>query len=300
MMQKKVLCFLTGILLLINAPVFSQDLMNMLDENDPPKKELVNATFKTTRLVNGQSVENPADGVLVFIISHRFGRVNQGAYDLFGLDQATMRLGLEYGINDRLAVGFGRSTHQKTIDGFLKFKILRQSIGEQAMPVSLSYFGSMAINTLKWQEPTRKNYESSRYSYVHQLLIARKFNNRLSIQLTPTLVHKNLVPLKNDQNDIFATGFGGRFKITNRTSVNAEYFWLLPGTTADNYQNCLSLGIDIETGGHVFQLIFSNAQPQFERAFITETTGDWTKGDIFFGFNLTRVFTIKKPKTFRE
>jgi hypothetical protein len=298
-MHTRILTAVGFLLVFFSAPAFSQDLMDLLNDSTDKKNELVEATFKTTRLVNGQSIENPANGVLVFIISHRFGKLNQGAYELFGLDQATMRLGLEYGFNDRLALGVGRSTYQKTVDGFLKFKILRQSKGERAMPVSLSYFASMAINNLKWTDPERTNYETSRYSYVHQLLLARKFSNRLSLQLTPTLVHRNLVPTKNDENDVFATGIGGRFKITNRTSVNAEYFYLLPGTTADAYQDCLSVGFDIETGGHVFQLIFTNGQPQFERAFITETQGDWTKGDIFFGFNLTRVFTIKKPKAFK-
>lgn len=299
-MGKKIFYCLIPLLALIWKTSTAQDFMDLLDDASASDKELVSATFKTTRLLNGQSIENPANGVLVFIISHRFGRLNQGAYELFGLDQSTIRLGLEYGVNDRLAIGIGRSSYQKTVDGFLKFKILRQSKGKGAMPVSLSYFASMAINTLKWQDPTRKNYETSRYSYVHQLLLARKFNRQLSVQLTPTLVHRNLVPLSTDQNDVLATGIGGRYKITNRTSLNAEYFYLLPGKTADEFDNCLSLGFDIETGGHVFQLIFTNGQPQFERAFITETKGDWLKGDIFFGFNITRVFTVKKPRTLKE
>ncbi|MHC1707667.1 MAG: DUF5777 family beta-barrel protein [Bacteroidales bacterium] len=288
------------IFLFYSSQSFSQDLMDLLEDGSEKKTELVEATFKTTRLVNGQSIENPANGVLVFIISHRFGKINQGAYEMFGLDQAFMRLGFEYGVDDRLAVGIGRSTYQKTVDGFLKYKILRQSKGDKAMPFSLTYFAAMTVNTLKWADPDRTNYETSRYAYVHQLLLAKKINREISLQFTPTLVHRNLVPTKADENDVFAAGFGGRLKLTNRTSVNAEYFYILPGTTADDFKNSLSLGFDIETGGHVFQLIFSNGQHQFERAFITETQGDWTKGDIFFGFNLTRVFTVKKPKAFRE
>ncbi len=277
----------------------AQDINDLLNDENDNKPELVTATFKTTRLINGQSIENPANGVLMFLISHRFGRLNQGAYELFGLDQSTIRLGFEYGVNDRLAVGIGRSSHQKTVDGFLKFKILRQTKGTGAMPVSLSYFSSMAINTLKWQYPERKNYETSRYSYVHQLLAARKMSNSLSLQITPTLVHKNLVPTVNDKNDIFACGLGGRMKLTNRTSLNAEYWWVDPNASSVEYEPCFSLGFDVETGGHVFQLIFTNGQPQFERAFITETSGSWDEGDIYFGFNISRVFTLKKPKSYK-
>ena len=149
------------------------------------------------------------------------------------------------------------------------------------------------LNSLRWADNTRKNYFSSRLSYVAQVLIARKFSNAFSLQLTPTMVHKNLVATREEQNDIFTIGAGGRLKVTQRTTLNAEYFYLLPGNTADNYRNCLSIGCDIETGGHVFQFRLTNAQPMFERGFITETTGEWGKGDIYFGFIINRVFTLK-------
>ncbi|HRY32345.1 MAG TPA: DUF5777 family beta-barrel protein [Bacteroidales bacterium] len=297
--MKKAMCLIAGMLSILTLHTGAQDLLDLLDEG-PAKPEVVTATFKTTRLVNGQSIENPANGVLVFIISHRFGRLNQGAYELFGLDQSTIRFGLEYGVNDRLALGLGRSSYQKTFDGFLKYRILRQSSGKGSMPVSLSLFSSMAINSLKWQVPERKNFQTSRYSYVHQLLLARKFSNRLSLQLTPSLIHKNLVPTEDDKNNLFAAGLGGRFKLTNRTTFNAEYWYLLPDQTTLDVKNCLALGLDVETGGHVFQLMVTNAQPQFERAFITETQGNFFKGDLYFGFNITRVFTLKKPKEFSE
>jgi hypothetical protein len=205
---------------------------------------------------------------------------------------------LEYGVTDKLEVGLGRSTYQKTIDGFVKYKILRQN--NMKMPMSISYFGSLAINTLKWEDPTRDNFFSSRLSFVNQLLIARKFNNNLSLQIMPSFVHKNLVKRVIDQNNIFALGGGGRYKLTKRLSVNAEYYHLLPGQTADDFDNSLSLGVDIETGGHVFQLFFTNSQPLFERGFIAETQGKWNKGDVFFGFNIIRTFTVVKPKVFRK
>ena len=275
------------------------DLMGMLDDNEP-ETEYAYATFKTTRVISGHSVESPSYGVLQFIVSHHFGRINQGLYNFFGLDQATIRLGLHYGITDRLAIGIGRSSYQKTVDGYIKYKFLRQSSGKKNMPVTVSYFAASDINTLRWQKPERDNLFSSRVSYVHQLLIARKFNNKLSLQLSPSLVHKNLVESSDDSNDIISTGIGGRYKITNSLSINAEYFHVFTESAAEKSENALAIGVDLETGGHVFQLHLTNAQPMFERGFITETQGKWSNGDIYFGFNINRVFTIQKPKEFEE
>lgn len=274
------------------------DLMNMLDDGSQTTNYTY-ATFKTTRVVIGQSIENPASGNLNFVISHHFGHLNEGAYELFGLDKSTIRLGLEYGINDRFAIGLGRSTYQKTVDGSLKYKVLRQSTGKRNMPISLSYYGSITMNTLKWADPERKNYFSSRLSYIHQLLIARKINDRISMQLTPSIVHKNLVPKIQDPNTIYVMGAGGRVKLTNRMSLNVEYHHILSSQTSKDFDNSLSIGFDIETGGHVFQLFFTNSQPLFERGFLTETLGTWRKADIYFGFNISRSFVIKKPKSFR-
>lgn len=295
---------LVFILLLSSFCLYAQeDLMELFDE-DEETVEYAYATFKTTRIINSQSIENPANGVLLFLIQHRFGRLNTGLYELFGLDQATIRLGLEYGITDRLAVGVGRSSFQKTYDGFLKYKILRQSSGAKKMPISLTYYAGLDINSLKWSDmgvdENRTNHFSSRMAFTHQLLIARKFSNRFSLQLMPTLVHKNLVPSTEDENDIFSMGVGGRIKFTNRTSLTAEYYYVLPNQVSWEYDNSLSIGFDIETGGHVFQLVFSNSVAMFERGFVNETQGKWANGDVYFGFNISRVFTIKKPASFKE
>lgn len=270
--------------------VYSQDLLENLEEEST---DYTTATFKTTRIINGHSVENVAGGVLDFRISHRFGAIDQGLYDLFGLDAATMRLGFEYGLTDRLMVGVGRSTYEKSYDGFLKYKILRQSKGKVNMPVTMSYFASTSINTLKWADPNRKNYFTSRLSYVHQLIVGRKLNGTTSVQITPSFVHRNLIKNNTVKNDVFAIGFGGRQKLNSRISLNAEYFYVLPNQISPEFKNSLSVGFDIETGGHVFQLQFTNSTPQIEKGFIAETTGDWLKKGIHFGFNLSRVFTVK-------
>lgn len=283
------------LLLSFNFEGRGQDLMDLFGEEEPVT-EYAFATFKTTRIVNGQSIENPPHGELKFVVSHHFGRLNEGAYNLWGLDQSTIRLGLEYGVTERLAMSVGRSSFEKTFDAFAKYKILRQSSGAKQMPISFSVFSGIYLNSLEWRYPDRVNYFSSRLSYVSQLLIARKFSNTFSLQITPTIVHKNLVETTTDPNDIFALGAGGRVRLTNRITFNAEYYYLLTKKTAQNFTNMLSLGFDLETGGHIFQLHFTNARPMFERAFITETTGDWLNGDIYFGFNIVRVFSIRKPK----
>lgn len=283
---------------------FAQDdLMKMLDEEEgkEKKKNFTTASFKTTRLVNGHTIENAAAGVLDFRVSHRFGFVNKGLYELFGLDQATMRMSLEYGLNDILMVGLGRSTFQKQLDAFYKIKLLRQSTGGKwNSPVSVSLTSSIMNNGLKWSDTSRKNYFTSRLSFSHQLLIARKFNESLSLQLMPSFVHANLSPADKISNDVYALGMGGRFKLSKRVSLNAEYYHVLPIAffEGEDYRlpgtkNSLAIGFDIETGGHVFQLHFTNSTGMTEKTFITETTGDFFKGDIHFGFNISRVFTIK-------
>ncbi len=289
----RILFILIPVLVPLALPA-QEDLMNLLD--DGPQTEYAYGTFKTTRVVLNHSVQAPAPGEMVFIISHHFGRINEGAYNFWGLDAATIRLGLEYSLNDHISFGIGRGTWKKMFDGHLKLKLLRQSSGKRLMPVTVSYFSSIGINSLRWQDPGRENYFTSRLSYVHQLLIARKFNETVSLQFSPTVVHRNLVAAKDDQNDVFALGAGGRVKLNRRTSINVEYFYLLPGKTADNFNNSLSIGFDIETGGHVFQLFFTNSNPITEHGFITETVGRWDQGDIFFGFNITRTFTLVKPK----
>jgi len=282
-------------LLFSSAFLYSQDLdaiLNDLSQDNTPTYAL--GAFKGTSVINGQSVEVPGSSDLHFVVSHRFGAVNQGIYDFFGIDQATTRFGFEYGIKNLASLSIGRNGFEKTYDGGIKLKIFRQQSGIRNIPVSVSLFSGFYVNTLKWEIPDRDNLFSSRLSYASQILVARRFNQNLSLQLSPTFVHKNLVPLPEDQNNIFALGLGGRYKLSRKISLNGEYFYLLPGETADNSINSLSFGFDIETGGHVFQIQFTNSQAMFARGFVTETTGEWLDGDIYFGFNLYRVFPGNK------
>jgi len=272
----------------------AQDLMDLLGEDEAAKTEFTYATFKSTRIINGQSIELTPKGALNFVISHHFGAINSGAYEFFGLDQANIRFGFDFGITDWISVGIGRSSVRKTYDGNIKIKPLRQSKGAKNMPFTMTYFGNMAITSLKWQEPERTNYFTSRMEFAHQLLIARKFGSRLSIQLMPTYIHRNLVETIDDQNDVWAVGAGGRIKISNRVAITGEYYYLLPGKTADDFNNVASIGIDLETGGHVFQLYLTNTQGLIEEQFIPMTDGKWVDGDIFISFNINRTFQIVK------
>lgn len=279
---------------------FSQDDMMDLFADEEPKIEYTDATFKTTLLVIGQTVENPPNGNLIFNVQHRFGTLNSGWYDFWGLDQANTRIGFQYGVNDWLGIGIGRSTYLKSYDGWVKVKILRQSTGLRKIPITIDYFGSMAISALKWQEPDRTNYFSSRLSFANQLLIARKISSGVSLQLMPTMIHYNLVENSEDENDVWSLGAGGRFKVSKRISINLEYYYMLSQKTAEMYENPFSIGVDIETGGHIFQLYLTNAEGIIEEHIIGRTTGKWLDGDIRIGFNISRAFVLKKPKEFKD
>jgi len=269
---------------------FSQDdPFKDLDVEVPVEK--VKAGFKTTRVMNGHSFENVAKGVLDFKINHRFGTLNGGFYELFGLDQAYQKMSFDYGVSDRFMVGVGRASFGKVYDAFGKYKILWQT-SDNKMPVSLLYYTSINVKTLKWQDPNRENYFSSRLAYTHQLILGRKFNENFSMQLSPTLVHRNLVATKAEKNDVFALGFSGRQKLGNRLAFTWEYFLVPKGQLASNFKNSLSLGFDIETGGHVFQVHFTNSTSMVDQGFICETTNSWGNGGVHFGFNVSRVFNV--------
>lgn len=275
----------------------SQNVDLFAEKYNSQSSDIITATFKSTRVVNGQSIENVGAGIMDFRISHRFGAISQGSYNLFGLDQATMRIGLDYGITNRLMIGVGRSTYEKQYDGFLKYKIIQQQNGERYIPFGISYVASSIYKTLKDPSTTYVPYASDRFSFAHQLLIASKINDFVSVQLSPTLVHYNLVENNKIPNDFKSIGISSRIRLSKRVNVTSEYFYRID--KLDGYYNPLSLGIDIETGGHVFQLHVSNSNGMTERTFINETTGSWAKGDLCFGFNLTRAFNIKKPKELR-
>lgn len=294
-MIKKALSALSFSVLLCTSHAQDSTMLDLLiDSLDQPASAFVTGTFKATQIVNTPTIESPAKKALQFMIMHRFGRVNEGAYALFGLDNATIRFAFDYGVTDWLAIGVGRSSFEKVYDASAKVKVIRQR--ENGTPFSVSAFGMIANSVQRYSDKPYLNFKY-RSSYTTQLLLARKFNSKLSLQLTPSWVHFNLVPTPQDQNDVFALGVGGRMKVSNRVSLNAEYNYL-PGDpmVSTTVYNSLSMGVDIETGGHVFQLIFSNSEGMNVPYYLAKTSGSWERGDIYFGFNITRIFNLKRGK----
>ena len=280
--------------LFLHAAQAQDDIMKSLQDSTA-RKEYVTGAFKSSRVINGHSIEMIGPGVLDFRILHRFGPVNQGVSQFFGLDQASMRLGFDYGISKNFTIGIGRTTTQKELDGFLKYRLLRQATGPGGSPVTIVLVAGMSIQTYKNLDPSKEVSFNLRSGYYYQAIFGRKISERFSLQLSPTLVHRNEVAT-GDVNDIFAAGVGARYKFSKRMAFVVDYFYVANGLPHSDGSNPLSVGVDIETGGHVFQLHFSNTSGMNERAFITQTTNKWGKGDIQFGFNLSRVFNLKKKK----
>ena len=292
--------FLTLLLSIgLTCSLFAQDddmdLLDLLGEEEEVTDYAI-ASFKANRIINLHSLETTAQRVLDIKISHRFGVFSGGLDEWYGLDNATVRIGGDYGITDQLMVGLGRSSYEKTYDGYIKYKFLRQSTGKRNMPISALFVTSMAIKTIDFEIPDRENYFSSRLYYTYQLLIGRKFSESFSLELAPSMIHRNLVPTPDVANDVFALGIGSRLKLSKRLSLNTEYIYVLPDQLEDRFRNAASIGLDIETGGHVFQLHFTNSTSMNDKGVMTETVDDWLTGDFHFGFNISRVFTIKKKE----
>ena len=282
------------ILFILISPLLSQDdLLEMLDD-DSGKSEFVESAFKGTRVVNAQSLEIPKPKILQFMIQHRFGSIENGFYDLFGMDYATIRFDFHYGLTDRLSIGIGRSSLDKIYDMFLKTKLIRQTSGSKSFPFSVLFYSDIGIDTKRKPEiyPSVKDNFSNRLLYVNQFIIGRKFSRNLSLEILPTLVHRNLVPTNEDDHDQASIGIAGRFKLSNRLSINADYFIPI-GDRKDNYKNSLAIGIDYETGGHVFQVMLANSQGPYEYTFIENANGDFSSGILYLGFNISRSFTFK-------
>ncbi len=298
-MHKKIYTYLLMLICLaLSQSLFAQE-KSLIDELGKDSSEIEYATnaFKSTRVVNSQSMEMLGQGVLDFRILHRFGKMSGGAYEFFGLDNAVMRMGFDYGILPNLMVGIGRSTSKKELDGFLKYRLLWQSSGAKNMPVSVLGVSGFTYNGLN--EPFGAGVDASferRLSYYQQVIIGRKFSDNFSLQLTPTYLHRNIVQNSLYAHDMFALGLGGRFKVSQRIAIVWDYTHAFNRFPDDPVADPLTLGVDIETGGHVFQLHFSNALGMNERAFITDNNGNWGKGDIQFGFNMSRVFQVYNKK----
>jgi opacity protein-like surface antigen len=289
-MKKNVLFIVFSMCALV-ASAQDDSMLSGLEDSTATQK--VTGAFKSTRVINAHSTEMLAKGNLDFRILHRFGFVSDGAKQFFGLDAASMRLAFDYGVSNNFMIGIGRSTFRKEIDAFGKIRILQQATGAKKMPFSLLVAAGYTVYTTE-SFAVIKPTLTDRSAFYIQTIIGRKFNSKFSLQLSPIFVHTNTPLNINDDASIFALGGGMRYKVSKRMALTLDYHH--PFGELNGYTDPLSIGVDIETGGHVFQLHFSNATGMNERAYINQTTGDFFKGDIRFGFNLSRIFNIGKKR----
>lgn len=274
-------------LLLCSASLFAQDdLLNEIDNGEEDKS--IQSSFKSLKIVNLESTKLAAKGDLYFVVSHRFDYLKNGFDDFFGLDNANTRLQFIYGLSEWLTVHASRSGFNKSYDFAAKYKLASQK--KDGFPFEIVGFSSIAINTALKKDLLPLLEFSDRIGYVNQLLVSRKFNDKLSLELAPTYFHENYVPNNEQQNSQYAMGFGGRYKLTSRWSFNVDYVAHLNRADNSSLTNPLSIGFDLETGGHVFQMHFTNSQAMHEVGYLGNTSGKWNDGQIAFGFNLVRVF----------
>ena len=290
-MKQIFLVFLPAIIF-INTYAQDTSLLNEIVDDEAVTEKITGA-FKSTRVINAHSVEMLAKGDLDFRILHRFGFVSDGIKQLFGLDAAAFRMSFDYGISDCITVGIGRSTFRKELDGFVKTRVIQQSKGAKNIPFTVVLAAGYTVYTLDLVN--KKPSLADRSAYYFQLVAGRKFSDKFSLQLSPIFVHTNIPFIETDDRNIFAMGGGARYKVSKRTALTLDYHHPF-GNFSEDYTNPLSLGVDIETGGHVFQLHFSNATGLNERAYITQTTGDFFRGDVRLGFNISRMFHVGKKR----
>lgn len=294
--------------LLSSLSVFSQDdlMGDLMEEADSELNEDVIATFKSTYLINANTIEMVKKKTLDFRITHRFGNIagetGGGIHTLYGFDVAqNIRFSFDYGISDKWTVGFGRSKTREHLDFSTKYKFVQQSTKR---PLTVVWYSNMALIPVQNLDSRYDNF-AHRLSYAHQLIIARKFSKKLSLEILPTYFYRNQVVLAThpesgveDENTLFAIGAAGRYKLGHRVSLVAEYFYSFSEFRMNNtdspYYNHLGIGLEVETGGHVFHMNFTNSSGIILNDFLDQTPDTWSNGGFKFGFNISRVFNIGK------
>ncbi len=278
------------LLLILCFPILALSQDNLLAEIDSDSivKQEINAVFKGLKIVNFESTKLMFKKQFVFTVSHRFGSIENGFDSFFGLDDAVTRLNFIYGLSDGLNISASRSSFQKVYETAIKYRLIQQE--ENGFPFTIVGYNSLMINTALDKDNLPKLEFKHRLGYTAQILISRKISTNLSLELAPTFFHDNYVAINDQDNSQYALGLGGRYKLGKRWSLNADYGWHLNRASDSPFKNPLSIGVDLETGGHVFQMHFTNAQAMNTNGFLGQATGDWGDGNIYFGFNLTRVF----------
>ena len=279
--------FFFGILLLPLLAFSQNDLLNEINTDSVTNQD-VNAVFKGLKIVNFESTKLISKKQFLFMVSHRFGSIENGFDSFFGLDDAVTRLNFVYGISDGFNISVSRSSFQKIYESSIKYRLIVQKVN--GFPFTIVGYNSILINTALSEDNLPKLEFKHRLGYTAQLIISRKVNTNLSLELAPTFFHDNYVMVNDQDNSQYALGLGGRYKLGKRWSLNMDYGWHLNRASDSPFKNPFSVGVDLETGGHVFQMHFTNSQAMNTNGFLGQASGDWSNGDIYFGFNLTRIF----------
>lgn len=295
MKMKRKLTFytLSTCLLIILLPI---TVLGQLERERADTDQAVELTFMAPKNINLYTVEPLARGELHYSIMHTFGEVDSGVRNLWGIDQgANVRFSFEYGFTNSLSFGFGRSSMDKNYDIYGRMRLLKQT-ADDSMPLSVTLVPALGINTSSFGFLDQDYTFSERLNFGLSLPIARKFSSDLSLQLSPMIVHFNRVgselnivdPLVNTY---YSVGVAGRYRFTPRTALTAQY--VPPLTDADNLDHNISVGIDIETGGHVFQMFFTTSRALNDQYLLAGSNGNFLDREFRFGFNINRLFKIR-------
>lgn len=280
--------FLVFFLFSVGVTNAQDDLFKELDNDSIEKKEIETSAFKGLQVCTMQSTKLASKGEWYFLVAHRFGDLTEGFDNFFGLDNALTKIGGLYGATDWLTLGLSRQTYNRIYELTIKYKFANQEVN--GFPLTIVGYNTMDINSNLSEEEFPYLKTSNRFAFSAQLPISRKFSNAFSLELNPIFIRKNLYEPLFEKADNFLLALGGRYKISKRISLNAEYAFRLNAKETSFYHNPVTVGMDVETGGHVFQLVFSNSQPMNDVSYFTNATGIADGKGIYFGFNLYRVF----------
>lgn len=287
-MSKRFFTFLIAGILSISATA-QDDLLAELNKETGNQDQFELPAFKAMQIGNLQSTKIADKGDLYLIVAHRFGSISDGIDEFFGLDAANTKIQLAYSFWEGVQLSLSRDSFEKTYSGTAKVRLVRQSA---KVPVNLVVYGAADINTELKKSKFPALQFGDRMSYTGQLLVSRRMSKNLSLLVAPTFVRQNLQEIDNTggrTHNQFLLGLGGRLKVSKRMSINVDYALNFSRHKNSIYSDPLTIGVDIETGGHVFQLLFTNSRGSNDSAFLTKAAGTWFN-DISFGFNIVRVF----------
>ncbi len=287
------------LLFCLNVSIQAQDLLDKLEQEYPDTPQYQLATFKASRISIGHSVETRKKGVLELQAFTRYWNIPNSSGQSFVADKMGARIGVEYGISNKLTFGGGWSTLDGIYDSFLKYKLIRQRSDGKGAPVSLSLFQNIAYRSERnppLVDINRFDNFQDQLSFTTQLLLARKFTPQFSAQISPTYIHRSSSAFEDDPNNQFAIGVGGRYKIGGHVSIVSEYYYLINPLESITTYDAFALGVNWELSDVMLQFKLTNTWFFSEEAFITQTPNNFNfnDGNLTFGFNAIFVLHLNQ------